>query len=284
MKNILVTGGSGFIGSHLVNRLREEGYTVWNYDTQIQPDKDFKDIDVYDLAEYNIDTVFHLAADTDIENSIDYPTQHFNRNVIYTMEFINQCVIYRGIKKFVFASSASVYGSNEECEENSKCYPQNPYAAGKLTIENHLHAYAMSYGLPYMALRYFNVYGKNQKKGVIAKLKDCIDNDKPFVMYNGGANVRDFVHVNDVVRATILAGQSKWSNCVLNVGTGKGYKIEEIVKMVQAISGKTIDVVKRERESDIGTSVANTNLLKRTLNYVPPLDISPGLHTVFREQ
>lgn len=284
MKNILVTGGSGFIGMHLVNRLREEGYTVWNYDTQVQKEHDFKDIDVYNLAELNIDTIFHLAADTDIENSIDYPTQHFNRNVVYTMEFLHQCAIYRGIKKFVFASSASVYGTNEECEENSKCYPQNPYAAGKLTIENHLHAFAMSYGLPYMALRYFNVYGKGQKKGVIAKLKDCVDNDRPCVMYNGGANIRDFVHVNDVVMTTKLAGQSKWSNCVLNVGTGKGYKISEIIDMVEFIIDKKIDVVKRERESDIGASVADTNLLKRTLDYVPTIDIKYGLDTIFGKQ
>lgn len=273
MKNILVTGSQGFIGSHLVERLRlkEEGFWVNGYDLKNAGDNkfhDFSQITIDDLIKYNIDTVFHLAALTDVQESIGNPEKYFKTNVSDTLKFMKVCANYRGIKKFVFTSSSAVYGSSNSntIESSSICYPLSPYAADKLAIENYLHAFFESYGLSYMALRLFNVYGPySTTKGIIPKIVDCIENDKVLNLNNKGDSIRDFIYVDDVVQSLILAAQSsKRSNFAVNVGTGQGISIIDLEKLIENILQKQPAIIRfnKEKVNEPQSSVANTALAK----------------------
>jgi len=264
MKNILVTGSEGFIGKHLVNKLKEH-FNVFECDIK-NNDIPFGSLSINYLIDCNIDTVFHLAALTNVQESIEYPDKYFMTNVSDTLKFMKVCANYRGIKKFVFTSSAACYGSNSNAvESSSNCYPLSPYAADKLAIENYLRAFFESYGLHYMALRLFNVYGPySSTKGIIPKIVDCIENDKVLYLNNLGESIRDFIHVDDVVQSLINAGQStRWSNFVVNVGTGQGTSIIDLEKLIEGILQKQVIIsFNKNKVNEVSSSIADTTLAK----------------------
>ena len=254
----LVTGGAGFIGSHIVDELIARGietYVIDNLSTGTIDNLaqhrnndllhlitgDAREVEVL-LQGTSIDVVFHEAAIASIPKSVSHPMLVHDVNVNMTLNLLNYCV-KAGIKRFIFASSAAVYGILEsKAIETIVCRPNSPYGASKLAIEDYLHAYRLTYGLETVMLRYFNVYGKRQRysdySGVITIfVKKLLDGDS-LTIFGDGTQVRDFVHVNDIVQANMLAMES--DNAVgemFNVGSGKITSIRELAEMLKNLVG-----------------------------------------------
>ena len=254
-KKILVTGGAGFIGSHLVDRLVEKKYKVVVIDNLSNGRKDnlsnsitkikFIKQDIQNtkkIEKYfkNVDYVFHLAALADIVPSIQDPKAYFDSNVDGTFSVLRCCLKFK-IKKIIYAASASCYGISKEIptSEKSKISPQYPYALTKRLGEEMVLHWGQVYNLNFTSFRLFNVYGPRSRTtgaygamfGVFLAQKIA---NKPMTVVGNGKSRRDFTHVSDVVKANILAAEKMINGSlkVLNIGTGKNYSIMDIVKMV----------------------------------------------------
>ena len=247
--HFLVTGGAGFIGSHLVRYLVSKNYDVTIVDNlhvgKIENFSDVRDKIVFqktDILEYdklrelskNVDGIFHEAALTDVQESFSKPKEYHLVNVNGTEN------IFRIAKEFgikvVYASSSSVYGNPERIpiKEDAIRKPLNPYGQTKLDDEYLAEKYG-SDGTKIIGLRYFNVYGKGQSlsyAGVITKFLDRVRNKKPPIINGDGSQVRDFVYVGDVAKANLLAMQSKIDFSFINVGSGKITSILELAELI----------------------------------------------------
>ena len=285
---VLVTGAAGSIGSVLGNKLREMGHYVYGvdynqhdflpmyndeYDKRIES---FISIDEDVLKKYEIDTVFHLAADiVNVKDSLTDPVLTFDANTNDTIQFIDECRL-AGIKRFVFASSAAVYGNNNNqkapCYE-TMCYgPIDPYGASKLAVELWLQTYYKCFGFSYIALRLFNVYGPNIKKGVIYQMTQ-----KGFKIHGDGTQVRDFIHIDDVVDAFIKAGIEKRDVVeVINVGRGQGIAIKDLAKMFN-VKFRRYDT---ETKTGIPFSIASPALAEQLLGFKAKISLEVGLKSV----
>jgi nucleoside-diphosphate-sugar epimerase len=247
----LVTGGCGFIGHHLVKRLKSLGHTVYNIDNlSTSSNENFADyffkVDISNYQELSnvfdsigqIDGVFHLAALARVQPSIKDPLNYNNVNVNGTLNLLDLSHKNK-VKKFVFSSSSSVYGNNDipfvETMEN--LVPLSPYGLQKLIGEQYCRLYNEIYGLNTYCLRYFNVYGPNmplkgQYRTALSIFKEKILNNEPIPITNDGTQTRDFTHVFDVVEANILCSQLNCDFQIFNVGNGKSISMNEIVKLI----------------------------------------------------
>lgn len=299
----LVTGGAGFIGSHIVEELLARNIETTVIDDlstgSLENLSEYKDnkmlhIIVGDarnvselLADKEIDVVFHEAAIASVPRSVTEPMKVHDVNVNMTLEIMNFCV-HRGIKRFIFASSAAVYGAIEaKAEEDIACKPFSPYGASKLCIEDYLSAYHHTYGLECVALRYFNVYGPRQRlsdySGVITIfINKLLSRQKPTV-HGDGMQIRDFVFVKDIVNANMLAMQSE--NAIgetFNVATGNTISIKELLETLQKIT----DTEKigydygPPRAGDVRAGHASIEKIKSRLNYSPKTAMYKGLGSV----
>ena len=250
MQKVIVTGGAGFIGSNLVDELIKQEIEVIVLDNlstgkqeNINPRAVFYQCDVsrmpmntFDYLFKDVDTVFHLAATPQVQYSIENPTDNNNLYSLINMLEVSRIL---GVKRFVFSSSSAVYGNPKytPINEDHPINPLSPYALHKLIGEQYCKLYSDIYNLDTVCLRYFNVYGNRMPKegaykSVISVFKEQY-NKHPLNIVNDGEQKRDFIHVNDVIQANILATTSTKNHKgdIFNVGTGQAYTVNEIADM-----------------------------------------------------
>lgn len=304
MNSILVTGGAGYIGSHVALTLRDAGHHVVVVDdlsTGLKAavlDAELVECDVGDrvriarvLREHSIDTVMHLAASTVVPESVTNPLKYYSNNVC-AMRALLECCVEQGVDRFVFSSTAAVYGHLPEgrADEESPTVPINPYGTTKLIGEWMLRDIARTSPLRYLALRYFNVAGCDPQGRVGQSTSDAtllvkvaceaavgkrhhvpiFGTDYPTP---DGTGVRDYIHVTDLAAAHLKAveylndgGESR----VLNVGYGHGYSVREVLRVVQEVSGTRLDIVEQPRRpGDPPILVAQSNRIRPVLNWQP---------------
>ena len=308
---ILVTGGAGFIGSNLCDALLERNYEVHCMDNLLTGkysnishlignprftffETDIRSIDACKEAMNGCDVVAHLAALGSVPRSINDPitTNSINidgfLNVIHTAKEL-------GIKRFVFAASSSTYGDSASLPkvEDIIGKPLSPYAVGKYVNELYAHVYALNYGLSYIGLRYFNVFGKRQDPhgayaAVIPKfIQQFLDGEAPTI--NGdGTNTRDFTHIENVIDATVLAIENTKvdaGNQIYNVAYGSSTSLNELAALVtEAIAMRKPELTLNEvsygpfRKGDIPHSLASIDKIKTHLGYIPRVSIKEGIH------
>ena len=299
---ILVTGGAGFIGSHIVDRLLDEELKVRVLDNlstgekknlaQHQNKKSFQfiegDIRNFDLvkkAVEGVDAVIHEAALVSVTRSVEDPLLSNEINVTGTVNLLKACVDAH-VKRFVLASSCAVYGDTKTLpnHENLAPKPLAPYAADKLAAENYAKVFHEVYGLETVSLRYFNVYGPRQKygpySGVISIFINRLLKNEPPIICGDGKQTRDFINVKDVVKANMLAlSKQKVAGEVFNISTGEATTLNKLAETVQKIMDKTdLKPVHAEpRPGDIKHSYGDINKAKRNLEYTPKVQLEEGL-------
>lgn len=302
VSHALVTGGAGFIGSHIVDELIHKGIETYVIDDlstgsleNLSRHKNNKllHVIVSDIrkigdalpADASIDVVFHEAAIASVLRSVKEPHIVHDVNVNATLDLMDFCV-KKGIKRLVFASTAAVYGTLKDtrASEGLACRPISPYGASKLSIENYLSAYYSSYGLETVALRYFNVYGPrqimNDYSGVITIFTNKLLRKEPLTVHGDGLQTRDFVHVTDIVQANILAMESKnAAGQVFNVATGNSITILSLLETLKSITN-TCDIEPAfvpSREGDIRSGLASIDKICSSLNFAPKTTADKGL-------
>ena len=304
---ILVTGGAGFIGSHIVDRLIKEGYEVVVLDNFFSGNiKNLKhhlesrmfylvkgDVrSSYDVKEAmrNVDAVFHLAAIVSVPLSIDKPLFVNDVNLIGTLNLL-EASSKADVKRFIYTSSSAVYGEVNRLPIDERCptNPISPYAVSKLAAESYCKVFCENYGLDTLCLRHFNVYGPRQTgdsySGVITQFIDRLKQKKPPIIYGDGEQTRDFVYINDVVEANMLAlKRRQCSGEAINVGTGKPTTINELAKLLIEIFGKARikPAYKAAREGDIRNSYADISKAERMLGYKPKITLKEGIRILLK--
>jgi UDP-glucose 4-epimerase len=298
MKNrkIAVTGGLGFIGSHLISRLNENNDVVIVDDQSSGNIKnienlDFSSIDTNfgDITKVNlerifegVDYIFHMAAVTSVPQSVKDPLRSNEVNITGTLKVLEAARLC-DVKKLVFSSSSAIYGETDilPISEKNPVNPLSPYAVSKATGELYCSVYSEIYSLPTISLRYFNVFGprqdpKSQYAAVIPIFIDNLLKNKSPVIYGDGEQTRDFVSVKQVVDANILAAQSKETGSY-NIGLGKSTTINQLFEIIKESLGKNIEPVYREeRAGEIKHSVADISKVK-SIGYSPKKDFKDEL-------
>ncbi len=294
---VLITGGAGFIGSNLVDKLIEQNNQVVIIDNLSTGKKGylnskarFYNKDIRNLEEIkplfkNIDWVFHLAAQPRIQPSIKKPAESHSNNVNGTL---NVLIASKdaGVKKFIYSASSSAYGEQQELplKEDIKAKPKTPYSVFKWVGEKYCQLFTDLYNLPTVCLRYFNVYGPRQSTvgayaTVIGIFLNQAKNNKPLTIVGDGKQTRDFTHVKDVVRANILAAKSNKAGEaeVINIGAGKNYSINQVAEM---ISNNTTNIPQRPGEAR--DTLADNSKAKKLLNWEPSIDLQEGIKELFK--
>jgi UDP-glucose 4-epimerase len=277
-KNILVTGGEGFIGSKLVNALSEKN-NVRIFD--IKSGKDIKDFDSLLEATKNADIVFHLASLISVEESMKNPSKYIE-NVFCGGSNVLRAAAENNVKRFVFSSSSSVYGEGLSKEE-SPISPKSTYALLKAVFERQTEFYKK---LETVSLRFFNVYGPGQKmnsdySAVIPIFITRAIEGKDLVIFGDGKQSRDFVYVEDVVGACCLAAEK--GSGLFNVGSGKATSINELADMIiELTDSKSKKVYKEAKQGEIFSSMADISKSKRVLGFNPQYDIREGLERTIK--
>jgi len=307
-ENVLVTGGAGYIGSHIVRDLGEAGYNPVVLDNLSMGNReavlcgDFIEGDVADdelvsklISEYGIKSVIHFAAFIQVEESVSDPLKYYYNNSIKSFKLIKNCV-KNGIENFVFSSTAAVYGMPEKvpADENTPLVPINPYGDSKLFTEKVLRDTAAAVkDFNYIALRYFNVagsdkevrIGQNYKKPthlITLALRAALG-DYPSLKVFGtdydtadGTAVRDYIHVDDLSRAHLLSLKflkERKTSRVMNCGYGKGSSVREVVGAVKKITGVDFQTEDAPRRAgDAPELTAESSKIRKELNWVPESD------------
>lgn len=296
----VVTGGAGFIGSHLCELLLNEGHQVIAYDSlvngQLSNIEEFKahsdfnfvegDLLDYSLLEQTIkgaDWVFHLAALADIVPSIEDPTDYYKANVDGTFNILQICKS-ENIKRFVYAASSSCYGLAEQIPtpETAPISPEYPYALTKNMGEQLVMHWAKVYSLPALSLRLFNVYGpKSRTNGTYGAVFGVFLaqklNNKPFTVVGDGTQTRDFTYVTDVAKAFYAAAQSDQVGQIYNVGSGNHYSVNRLVEL---LDGEVVHIPKRPGEPDC--TFADITKITSELNWQPVVSFEEGVTEVVR--
>ncbi len=294
----LVTGGAGFIGSHIVDRLIAEGHEVRvidNFSTgrpqnldhqkncpQLKMyQKDIRNIEDIKPIFEGVDYVFHMAALADIVPSIQKPWEYYSSNVLGTYNVV-ECAKSVGIKKLVYAASSSCYGIPDEfpTRETAEIRPQYPYALTKRLGEETVLHWGQVYGLPVITLRLFNVYGTRSRTsgtygavfGVFLAQKLA---GKPFTVVGTGEQTRDFTYVTDVADAFYTAAQSDIVNETFNVGSGGTYSVNRLCEL---LGGEIVHIPKRPGEPDC--TFANTEKIEKALGWHASVTLEEGVQKI----
>ena len=290
---ITVTGGAGFIGSHLVDRLIEDGHTVQVIDNLYTGNKEFVhskaqfvELDIRDpklysvLEEFRPDYIFHEAAQTEVSTSMSDPMLDCDINLMGLINLLNAAVKL-DVKKFLMPSSAAVYGNLDTLPLNEEMIgnPSSFYGLTKLTTEHYLRIYHEAFG--YICYRYSNVFGPRQgnggEGGVISIFAKAIVQGSPIIIYGDGKQTRDFIYVDDVVEANILGMQHQVTG-IYNVSTGISSSVNLLVDEFRNISGKDIEVVyDKPRLGDIRDSVLATDKSEKELLFTAKYNLHDGL-------
>ena len=295
-RQVLVTGGAGFIGSHLVDTL------VSNNDVRVLDDLssgtreqvddraefirgDVRDEATVQEAAAGVDIIYHQAGIVSVARSVEQPRTSHATNVAGTLAVLEAA--RTADARVVFASSAAIYGEPTALPiaETHPTEPQSPYGLEKLTADRYLRLYDKLYGLETVPLRYFNVYGPRQTggdyAGVIAAFLKQARAGGPLTVHGDGTQTRDFVHVDDIVRANLLAGTTAATGQPFNVGTGDRVSIRELAETVRGLVDESIDIVHEQPwAGDIPDSEADITRARERLGYEPTTELQAGLKTL----
>jgi UDP-N-acetylglucosamine/UDP-N-acetyl-alpha-D-glucosaminouronate 4-epimerase len=296
----LVTGGAGFIGSHLVEALVARGDQVrvldnlsTGFEQNLEPlsgkielrQEDLRDESAIDRACEQIDVVFHVAAMPSVPRSLDDPVTSFEINARGTLNVLLAARNHR-VQRVVYSASSSAYGDTEELPKHERMTPQpkSPYAADKLHGENLCRVFTEAYRLPCVALRYFNVFGPRQRPdsayaAVIPKFLDAMIRNETPTIYGDGEQSRDFTYIDNAVSANLLAAASATApGLVLNIGSGSRTTLNEVLRAIAKECGAEPRARhEAARVGDVRHSQADIALAKKHLGYAPTVGLEEGL-------
>jgi UDP-glucose 4-epimerase len=299
MKRVVITGGAGFIGSHLAEELSKQGISIVIFDNlhtgsmkNIEPLLQKQDVEFIkgDILDYDLlaekfqgaDTVFHTAALISVPESMVKEKEYVMVNTIGTLNILKACR-KTGVANVVFSSSAAVYGDNPVIpkKEDMTPEPKSPYAVTKLDGEYYFTMYRNEYGMNAGVLRYFNVFGPRQDPtspyaAAISLFIERALHNKDITIFGDGNQTRDFIYVKDIVQANILAAQK--GGGPYNAAYGKKTTINDIAKIIIKLTGSTSHLVyEAERPGDIKHSMADNTKIKHELGFETDADIEAGL-------
>jgi UDP-glucose 4-epimerase len=314
-KQILVTGGAGYIGSHTIKQLGEAGYEIVVYDnlsTGASSALTYGTLVIGDLADrhqlsqvfakYNFDAVLHFAASISVPESVIKPLDYYSNNTANTLNLLHCCDRF-GVTKLIFSSTAAVYGQPKvnPITEATPCEPLNPYGSSKLMSERLIRDYAIASDLRYVILRYFNVagaemggkLGQSGKKAthLIKVACDAALGQRPHMSIFGtdfdtpdGTGIRDYIHVDDLARAHVDAlaylDTTEQPSQILNCGYGQGYSVRQVIETVKEISGVDFKVIEApRREGDPACVIAAAEQIGQMLGWQPRFN---DLETIVR--
>ena len=296
-KKVLITGGAGFIGSNIVRHLIKEGNSVTVLDNFMSGyrsnldafptvriiEGDIRDKTAVEVAMKGAEVVFHLAASVGNKRSIDHPISDAEINVLGTIQVL-EAARKEGVRKIVVSSSAGIFGELKTMpiKEDHPIEPDSPYGCTKLCEEKLCLAYAKLYAIEAVALRYFNVYGPNQRfdayGNVIPIFVFRMLRNEPLLIYGDGEQTRDFVHVDDVVQANIKAADSIGVSGAFNIASGTRVTINRLVEMITKDNPNSIEIEHGpERPGDVRHSLADLTLAHQRINYTPSVDLESGI-------
>jgi UDP-glucose 4-epimerase len=294
---IVVTGGCGFIGSHIVDRYIDEGHDVVVIDdlstgdmSNLNPKATFHKKDICDetigeiFQQEKFEIINHHAAQINVRTSVDNPRFDAQVNIIGTVNLLALGVKY-GIERFIFASSGgAIYGEPEQfpITEDFPLHPRSPYAVAKMAAEKYIMAFADMYAFQYTILRYSNVYGPRQisksEAGVISIFINQILDNKECIVFGDGHQVRDYVYVQDVVEANVRA-----LNCrsdMFNIGTGVATSVNDLIDILSDITDKKIDHKHNAaRPGEVYKNVLDCSKAASVLQWKPTTPLRRGIHT-----
>lgn len=296
MEKVVVTGGMGFIGSHIVEELLKHPYEVIVIDNQSTGDRtnishlpiEIYELDITEPETVNVikrikpDYIIHQAAQVSVAESVKNFLNDENINIKGSLHVL-QGGIEAGVKRFIFASSAAVYGNPQYVPVDVKhsTNPESPYGLTKLMFENYLKLANSFYGIDYCILRYSNVYGPRQNAkgegGVISIFSDMLSSGAAPVIFGDGEQTRDFIYVGDVAKANVKAITSKPNLC-LNISSNTSITINELFANMKKVTNSSLDpIYEQEREGDIRHSILSNKETKEKLNWSPEMGIEEGI-------
>ncbi|MFX1594339.1 MAG: GDP-mannose 4,6-dehydratase [Promethearchaeota archaeon] len=310
-KNIIITGAAGFIGSHLTEKLlthnnflilidnfndyylgKEEQLEAVTNNYQSKEDfvlvrEDLTNKSFYDKIPYNIDYIFHLAAQAGVRYSINNASEISQNNILSTVNILEYALKKTNIQRVVYASSSSVYGNPiyTPCDEDHPKNPISPYSISKLCGEIYTNYYYREYNLPTTSLRFYTVYGPRGRPDMsIRKFFSLILKDKEILVYGNGEQLRDFTYISDIIDGLILACENDASNGeVFNLGCSNPISVNNLVKKIYKLTNKPEKVIYLDKQQgDVDVTYSNINKAKNLLNYAPKIDIDEGLANVYQ--
>lgn len=303
----LVTGGAGFIGSHLSERLLADGAEVLAVDcfTDYYPraikernlaelrghpryrlvDADLNAVDLRQLLA-GTTHVFHLAAQAGVRSSWGRDFRIYTvQNIDATQRLLEACV-GRPIERFVYASTSSVYGDEVPLpmREDARLQPVSPYGVTKLAAEHLCHLYWINYGVPTVALRYFTVYGPRQRPDMgFHRFFSAALEGRPVIQYGDGLQTRDFTYVADAVAATVAAASRGTPGGVYNIGGGSRVSLRDVFEMIGQVVGRPLGIDRQPpQKGDMRDTYADTTRARAELGFAPSVDLATGLRAMFR--
>lgn len=299
---ILITGGAGFIGSHLVRLLQEAGeeiVVVDNFSTGLRQnlpegtpcvEMDVKSPDLRNLFEKEkFDAVVHLAGQTTVHVSMSDPELDGRENVIGSIHVLEQARHF-GVSRVIFASTAASYGDVTEerlpVVESERLAPMSFYGLSKVTVEQYLRLYHRAYGLNYVVFRFANVYGERQgdggEGGVISIFAKRVAEDRQITIYGDGGQTRDFIYAGDIARGIYAALKTDHVNRTYNLSTQRETTLNDLVDVLRRVSGKEIvPLYGPARPGDIYSSVLANGRARRALDWEPEIGLEEGVHRTY---
>jgi UDP-glucose 4-epimerase len=312
--SVLVVGGAGYIGSHAAHVLRRRGYDVIIYDNLSTGHRQLAegfDLVVGDIADSGklanvlsrCDAVMHFAAHAYVGESVENPKKYFHNNVTSALALLD-AVMESRVRKFIFSSTCAVYGNPVKVPitEDNPRQPVNPYGATKLAFENALEAYSRAYGLKYVAFRYFNAAGADESGAIgedhepethlIPLIFQAIQGKRAALEIFGddyptrdGTCIRDYIHVTDLAEAHVLGLEylAHSNSIAMNLGTGNGHSVHEVVAAVEAVTGRKVPThIGPRRPGDPSELVADPSLARKFLNWKPKHSLSEIVATAWQ--
>lgn len=300
--DILITGGAGFIGSHLAKSMISKGHKVtiidnfsngdlrniWNLISQKKltlVKGDIRDKNILNDITINTDAIFHLAAQIHIDKSVLDPQETIDTNVTGTLNIL-ELALKRDFEKIVFASTSEVYGTaqKDKIDENHPLCPQSPYAASKVAGDRLCHSYHQTYGLNVTIMRSFNTYGPFQKDtgygSVIPIFIKRVLNNKPPIIYGSGEQTRDFMFIEDAINAYNLILKNTTHGDTFNFGSGVDISVKDLAKKIIDLCGSNLEpVFVEQRAGEVMKLCADTSKAKKILGFEPKYTLDDGLKT-----
>ncbi|MBI1871494.1 MAG: GDP-mannose 4,6-dehydratase [Chlamydiae bacterium] len=302
---ILVTGGAGFIGSHLIGELLAKRHSIVAidnfdpfYDIHLKKENiklyqnesrfKFLEIDIRNrkmlsnvFASHRFDVCIHLAAKAGVRPSIQDPVSYYSTNVDGTLNLLEEARLHK-LDHFIFGSSSSVYGKRNQIpftETDALLSPISPYAATKIAGESLCHVYHELYGIRMTLLRFFTVYGPRQRPEMaIHKFTRMVDQGDTLTLYGDGSSIRDYTYVTDIVQGMTAALKGEWGYEIFNLGDSKTVPLNHLIYLIEKNLGKKAKIKKmKDQAGDVPMTFANIAKANHSLNYLPKINIEEGI-------